>query len=150
MLLIILITWTFIRSRSYYDEDGSRYNLGRVPIGGSDFSTGPYTLDDTEYDNDLKYFHLTKYDMKDKIPMIKRAQELSPTLKLTSAVWSPPIWMKTNHRYSGPSKIKSFDLLKERSLLLSSISKNYLNNAIVRLLQVFFLNNIINCTPIII
>lgn len=150
MLLIILITLTFIRSRSYYSENGSNYNLGRVPIGGSDFSTKAYTLDDTEYDNNLKYFNLTKYDLLNKIPFIQKAQILSPHLKLVSAVWSPPIWMKTNHRYTGPSKIKSFDLLKERSLHLSSILMDYLNNAIVRLLQVFFLKIIINCMPIII
>ncbi|KAF7392932.1 hypothetical protein HZH66_008765 [Vespula vulgaris] len=89
--------------QSYFSETGSKYNLGRVPIGGSDFSTRAYTYDETENDDNLEHFELTEEDIDYKIPFIKRAKELSPELKLTSAVWSPPIWMKSNNNYSGPS-----------------------------------------------
>ncbi|KAL2715371.1 lysosomal acid glucosylceramidase-like isoform X4 [Vespula squamosa] len=89
--------------RSYFDDNGSKYNLGRIPIGGSDFSTRAYTLDDTKDDNELKHFKLTTEDLEYKMPFIKKAKVLSPKLKMVGAVWSPPIWMKSNNKYSGPS-----------------------------------------------
>ncbi|XP_076762752.1 lysosomal acid glucosylceramidase-like [Xylocopa sonorina] len=92
---------------SYFGKEGSRYTLGRVPIGGTDFSTRPYTLDDHANDTSLKYFSLAPEDYNDKIPYIRKAIELSPELKILSAVWSPPAWMKTNNRLRG-----SFDFLK--------------------------------------
>ncbi|XP_035743367.1 lysosomal acid glucosylceramidase-like [Vespa mandarinia] len=92
--------------KTYFDRSGSRYTLGRVPIGGSDFSIKAYTLDNTENDTNLEHFKLTKYDTDYKIPLIKQALKLSPDLRLTSAVWSPPIWMKTNNEYSGPGILK--------------------------------------------
>jgi glucosylceramidase len=59
---------------SYFSENGSNYSLVRVPMGGTDFSTRPYTYDDnvtqsvtgkTE-DLDLAYFALQPedYDLK--------------------------------------------------------------------------------------
>ncbi|XP_014615118.1 PREDICTED: glucosylceramidase-like [Polistes canadensis] len=90
--------------QSYFGRNGSRYNFGRLPIGGSDFSVRQYSLDDTtEPDKYLEHFELAKEDMNLKIPFIKRAVEISRNLKLTAAVWSPPIWMKTNHKFNGPS-----------------------------------------------
>ncbi|KAK2580907.1 hypothetical protein KPH14_005976 [Odynerus spinipes] len=92
--------------QSYFGREGSRYNLGRLPIGGSDFSTRLYTYDDVANDTALRYFQLAKEDIEYKIPLIRRAQELSPNLKLASAVWTPPLWMKTNNNYYGPSVLK--------------------------------------------
>ncbi|XP_043495399.1 lysosomal acid glucosylceramidase-like [Polistes fuscatus] len=90
--------------QSYFGRDGSRYNFGRLPIGGCDFSVRKYTLDDTtEPDKYLEHFKLAEEDVNLKIPFIKRAVEISPNLKLTAAVWSPPIWMKTNDKFNGPS-----------------------------------------------
>lgn len=37
--------------RSYFSPNGSQYNLGRVPIGGTDFSARGYTYADTIEDS---------------------------------------------------------------------------------------------------
>lgn len=34
--------------KSLYSEEGSEYSIGRVPIGGSDFSIRPYTYQDRQ------------------------------------------------------------------------------------------------------
>ncbi|XP_015191429.1 PREDICTED: glucosylceramidase [Polistes dominula] len=90
--------------QSYFGRNGSRYSFIRVPIGGTDFSLRKYSLDDTtEPDKNLEHFKLAEEDIDLKIPFIKRAVKISPNLKLTAAVWSPPTWMKTNHKFSGLS-----------------------------------------------
>lgn len=93
--------------RTYFDRKvGSRYSLGRVPIAGNDFSTRHYTYDDRENDDTLKHFALAQEDYEYKIPFIKKARELNPDLKLVSAAWTPPIWMKTNNKYNGYGFLK--------------------------------------------
>ncbi|XP_033343094.2 lysosomal acid glucosylceramidase isoform X1 [Megalopta genalis] len=88
--------------RTYYDPKvGSRYNLGRVPIAGTDFSTRGYTYDEDENDTSLEHFALSKEDHEYKIPFVKKARELNPDVKLVSAAWTAPIWMKTNKQYNG-------------------------------------------------
>lgn len=39
----------------------------RVPIGGTDFSTRPYTLDDVTNDDDLEHFSLADEDYTIKV-----------------------------------------------------------------------------------
>ncbi|KAA0193477.1 hypothetical protein HAZT_HAZT011532 [Hyalella azteca] len=88
--------------RSYFAPEGSEYNIVRVPIGGSDFSTRAYSLDDVEGDVDLSFWSLAPEDINDKIPTIKRAQELSSAEVLVfGSPWSPPAWMKTNGEFTG-------------------------------------------------
>ena len=59
---------------SYYSDVGSEYNVGRINIGGCDFSDRPYTYCDTEGDTNLDTFSLTEDDTVYKIPYIKMAQ----------------------------------------------------------------------------
>ncbi|KAF4532136.1 hypothetical protein B566_EDAN004142 [Ephemera danica] len=89
--------------RSYFSPDGIELNFGRVPIGGTDFSTHPYTYDDHhENDNNLSHFNLTMEDFTYKIPILKRAQAMSARpIQLLAAAWSPPVWMKTNKEIAG-------------------------------------------------
>ncbi|XP_046737573.1 lysosomal acid glucosylceramidase-like [Diprion similis] len=87
--------------RSYFSEEGSRYNLGRVPIAGSDFSTREYTYDDYKGDTQLQNFSLTEDDLKYKIPMMQEALRMNPDLKFLAASWTAPPWMKTNNAYTG-------------------------------------------------
>lgn len=55
----------------YFDkETGLEYTLGRTPIGGSDFSSRVYTLDDYENDHELKHFALTDEDTKFKVSFL--------------------------------------------------------------------------------
>ena len=41
---------------------GLQYTLGRVPLGGCDFSPFVYTYDDTVDDYELVYFNLSQHD----------------------------------------------------------------------------------------
>ncbi|XP_076293949.1 putative glucosylceramidase 3 [Lasioglossum baleicum] len=122
--------------RTYFDQKvGSRYNLGRVPIAGTDFSTKFYTYDDQENDDLLEHFALAREDYEYKIPFIKKARELNPDLKLVSAAWSAPIWMKTNHNRKGfgfleekyyqayaDYLLKFFDAYKEHDIDIWAVS----------------------------
>ncbi|XP_076249035.1 lysosomal acid glucosylceramidase-like [Calliopsis andreniformis] len=89
--------------RAYYDpKAGSRYMLGRVPIGGTDFSTRPYTYDDVDgEDVQLKKFSLQHEDYAYKIPFMQKALKLNPETKFFGAAWSAPPWMKTNDKING-------------------------------------------------
>merc|ERR1712241_618106 len=62
---------------SYYSDTGSEYNVGRINIGGCDFSDRPYTYCDTEGDVNLETFSLAQVDVLYKIPYILQAQEMS-------------------------------------------------------------------------
>ncbi|KAL7297825.1 hypothetical protein TKK_0008858 [Trichogramma kaykai] len=91
---------------SYFGPKGAKYNLGRVPIGGSDFSTRGYTYDDTPGDERLEHFNLANDDLEYKIPMMKKALELNPELRFLSAAWTAPIWMKNEPKYYGYSYLQ--------------------------------------------
>lgn len=55
-------------NRSYYNyQDGIGYTMGRVPIGGADFSWRLYTYDDVEDDVTLSNFSLTTEDIAYKV-----------------------------------------------------------------------------------
>lgn len=75
--------------------------MGRVPIGGCDFSVRPYTYDDHNNDIKLQRFALADEDLKYKIPIIKKAKEINSNVKFLGAAWTAPPWMKTNYNYYG-------------------------------------------------
>ncbi len=50
----------------YFSKNGIEYTIGRIPIGGSDFSTHPYSYADTPGDEKLEHFSLTKEDTEYK------------------------------------------------------------------------------------
>lgn len=88
----------------YFGETGLGYNIGRVPIGGTDFSPRAYSYDDTgKPDYELKHWALAPEDYEYKIPFIKRATEIlnktGVELILIASPWSPPRWMKTNNEW---------------------------------------------------
>ncbi|XP_017875584.1 glucosylceramidase-like [Ceratina calcarata] len=85
----------------FHPVTGNSYNLGRVPIGGTDFSLRPYTLDDIAGDYTLSQFSLAPEDLQYKIPIIQQALRLAPNLLLDSAAWSAPPWMKSNGQING-------------------------------------------------
>ncbi|XP_022911938.2 lysosomal acid glucosylceramidase-like [Onthophagus taurus] len=117
--------------RSYFSKEGIEYSVGRVPIGGTDFSTRGYTyLDTPEPDMDLVNFALAEEDGLYKIPLIKEALELTENnLSLFASAWTAPKWMKSNGEYSGSGSlitkyyqtwvdyfIKFFDAYKEKGI----------------------------------
>ena len=104
--------YNFSQFKAYYSEVGSEYNIGRINIGGCDFSDRPYTYCDTEGDINLDTFDLAHDDLLYKIPyiqmakvnqsffnnqIIKMRQEVSSKeILLFGSAWSAPGWMKSN------------------------------------------------------
>lgn len=92
----------------YFSPDGLSFNMIRISIGGSDFSTRFYTNDDinttvTKQDFNLEQFSLRSEDVLFKIPvlqLIQRQYKSNRDLKLLASMWSPPVWMKTNEHYN--------------------------------------------------
>ncbi|KAL6254876.1 hypothetical protein P5V15_014218 [Pogonomyrmex californicus] len=94
--------------RSYFGPEGIDYSFIRTPMGGSDFSIRPYTYADAvANDTSLHHFNLQMEDYLHKIPIIKRAMELrKEEIKLLTAPWSAPLWMKTNLSWTHDSKLR--------------------------------------------
>ncbi len=82
--------------KDYYGSEGLMYTMGRIPVGGTDFSVKGYSYDDTPNDESLNNFKLQEADTKYKIPFIHKAKTEAGNLKLVSSLWSPPAWMKDN------------------------------------------------------
>uniref|UniRef100_V5GWN7 Glucosylceramidase n=1 Tax=Ixodes ricinus TaxID=34613 RepID=V5GWN7_IXORI len=93
---------------SYFSEEGLDYNMGRVPIASSDFSTRVYSYADVANDFKLLKFSLAPEDMRLKIPLIQEAHRLKTTdqLWLIASPWSAPAWMKTNSAMSGRGTLR--------------------------------------------
>nr|CAD7456881.1 unnamed protein product [Timema tahoe] len=94
--------------RTYFGEGGSKYSLIRVPMGASDFSTEYYTYDDVAGDTSLQYFALRQFeDYHLKIPYLKQILKMSSQdIKLFTAPWSAPYWMKDNGTAFGRSALR--------------------------------------------
>nr|XP_040020713.1 lysosomal acid glucosylceramidase [Gasterosteus aculeatus aculeatus] len=93
--------------RQYFSPEGIGYSVVRVPMASCDFSTRLYTYADTPGDYDLDNFTLAPEDVKMKIPLLQRAQALSPRpLALLASAWSAPAWMKTNGALIGKGSLR--------------------------------------------
>jgi glucosylceramidase len=81
-----------------YGSDGAKFNLGRIPMGASDYAVTRYTDDDIasgSTDYNMTSFSLTE-DAKYLIPYVKAAQALNASIRFWSSPWTPPAWLKTN------------------------------------------------------
>jgi glucosylceramidase len=86
--------------------EGNGYNLCRTTIHSCDYSDEMYTYDDVEGDKELTHFSI-EHDQQYRIPMIKRAMEVSGgNLRFFASPWSPPPWMKTNNEMKHGGKLK--------------------------------------------
>ncbi|XP_056900850.1 lysosomal acid glucosylceramidase [Takifugu flavidus] len=93
--------------RQYFSAEGIGYTVVRVPMASCDFSTRLYTYADTPGDYNLDRFKLAPEDVNMKIPLLQRAQALSPLpLSLMASAWSAPAWMKTNGALVGKGSLK--------------------------------------------
>lgn len=80
----------------FHPEKGIGYNFIRTNIHSCDFSSESYTYID-EGDSALASFNIA-HDMKYRIPLIKKAMEISGNKALLFASpWSPPAFMKDNN-----------------------------------------------------
>ncbi|XP_058504729.1 lysosomal acid glucosylceramidase [Solea solea] len=93
--------------RQYFSSEGIGYSVVRVPIASCDFSTRLYTYADTPGDYNLHNFSLALEDTNMKIPLLQKAQAMSPhPLSLLASAWSAPAWMKTNGALIGKGSLK--------------------------------------------
>ncbi|XP_042864798.1 lysosomal acid glucosylceramidase-like [Penaeus japonicus] len=92
---------------SYFSSSGLEYNIGRVNMGGCDFSWRTYTYNDEEGDVELSSFALQPEDTDYKIPVIKRAEAVGGrALRLFASPWTAPKWMKTNNDFVGYGQLR--------------------------------------------
>lgn len=77
----------------YFSSDKLNYQFIRLPIGSCDFSLDSYSY---SYQKDLSDFTIDR-DRKYTIPIIKKAQDLNPSVLFLASPWSPPAFMKDNH-----------------------------------------------------
>ncbi|XP_072389815.1 putative glucosylceramidase 4 [Diabrotica undecimpunctata] len=93
--------------RSYFSDEGLEYNLGRVPMGGTDFSNHYYSYIDSDeedlncIDPQLRQMQLAPEDFEYKIPLIQEAIKLAKDLKLITSTWTIPKAFKENNLYRG-------------------------------------------------
>ncbi len=90
-----------------YGSDGARFNLGRIPMGASDYATSRYTEDEVasgSIDYSMTSFSISR-DTQNLIPYIKAALALNGSIRLWASPWTPPTWMKTGT----PMDSSSFD-----------------------------------------
>lgn len=79
-----------------FAPDGEcRLNLGRVPIGASDYALSWYSLNEQEGDYDMDHFSIER-DKRYLLPYVKAALARQPSLRLFASPWSPPTWLKTH------------------------------------------------------
>jgi glucosylceramidase len=81
---------------AYFDkENGIGYNLVRVPIHSSDFSSESFTYV-AEGDTALETFNI-EHDKTYRLPLLTRIwEETSDSILLYASPWSPPAFMKSN------------------------------------------------------
>ena len=53
--------------KDYFSVNGIEYSVGRIPIGGTDFSTRSYTYDDAKNDFNFIHFALQEEDIYHKV-----------------------------------------------------------------------------------
>jgi glucosylceramidase len=81
------------------EGDGCRFNMGRVPIGASDYALQWYSHDEADGDYGMERFSVER-DRRYLLPYIKAAMGFRPDLWLFASPWSPPTWMKTHRVFN--------------------------------------------------
>ena len=90
---------------AYFGETSAEYSIVRTPIASCDFSVRKYTYLDTRNDFDLKTFALQPED-DPRIEFLKKVKLAQKNVEFMASSWSPPIWMKSNEKFTGKSKLK--------------------------------------------
>ena len=80
----------------------------RNPMGASDLARSAYSFDDNsgQADPTLAHFSIA-HDQVDIIPLILKAKQLNPQIKVMANPWSPPGWMKDSGSMIGGSLLSS-------------------------------------------
>ena len=83
-----------------FGQDQHALNMGRIPIGASDYSTAAYSYDEGAADPELKRFSID-HDRDYIVPTLRAALTANPDLFLFASPWSPPGWMKYSNSMLG-------------------------------------------------
>ncbi len=100
-----------------FGDQGLDLQVGRLPLGNSDFSVrndqSYDELPDGVYDDyDMKYFSIDN-DRENLLPYIREAQAVRPELRFWASPWSPPAWMKLNGSVPGPGPDNTLNFTPE-------------------------------------
>lgn len=79
--------------KTFSPTEGYGFSYVRVPIGCSDFSLSEYTCCDRQ---GIENFALTGEETNYIIPVLKEILAYNPQLKIMSAPWTAPKWMKVS------------------------------------------------------
>lgn len=85
--------------QSYFDRKyGAAYDIVRIPLGGSDFSVGPWSYNEFPED-DYEVSNMNELDPRDvdRVAFIKELEKYTNRTDLLYlfCTWSPPKWMKS-------------------------------------------------------
>lgn len=84
-----------------YHPSAMGFNAGRTCVGSSDYSTVPYSYDESpEPDPELTRFSID-FDRQWTLPMLRQARAVNPDIWLLASPWSPPGWMKDKNSLFG-------------------------------------------------
>jgi len=82
-----------------FSEDGLHLDMGRLPMGASDYALSWHSYDETEGDLALNDFSIAR-DRERLFPFVHEALARRPDLRLFASPWSPPTWMKFPAAYN--------------------------------------------------
>jgi glucosylceramidase len=95
---------TLLMNQFFSRKDGIGLSFLRQPMGATDFSaSGNYSYDDVppgQIDLTLTGFSIA-HDKAYVVPLVRRALEINPDLKVVALPWSPPAWLKDTASMSG-------------------------------------------------
>lgn len=98
-----LLHLLFSQDSSWLQKGGIGLTAVRVPLGACDFGVSPYTYDDTadgSEDPDLELFTINKAPKLWKT--LQDILAINPSLRIFTAPWSAPGWMKEGGDESQP------------------------------------------------
>jgi glucosylceramidase len=91
-----------VLARIFKQGEGLGLNIGRVPIGASDYAMERYTYDEVAGDYAMAKFSIDR-DRRMLLPYAKAAKALRGDLKVWGSAWTPPTWMKSNGAFDSGS-----------------------------------------------
>ena len=98
-----LLHLLFSTEPEWFKKGGVGMNSVRVPLGACDFGVSPYTYDDTADGSEDPNLELFTIQKAPKLwATLKDIVAINPNLKIYSAAWSAPGWMKENTNADQP------------------------------------------------
>ena len=82
-----------------FGPDGLRLDLGRIPMGASDYAAEWHSYTERRDDFALDGFSIAR-DQAELLPYIHEALARRPDLHFFGSPWSPPTWMKSPAVYN--------------------------------------------------